>query len=104
MSASKNGTAAARAMSSPYAGSLSTASSTCHPSGSSGHSAALQLIDEAAFLNMLSIERKRSDRSGRRFVLVLLHTEELLDNKHLFQDFLHELDRIDPGNGHKGLV
>ena len=26
---------------------------------------------------MLSIERKRSDRSGRRFVLVLLHTEEL---------------------------
>jgi len=53
-----------------------------------------QLIDQAAFLNLLCLERKRSDRSGRRFVLMLLHTGELLSdpqNKHAFQDFVREL-------------
>jgi lipopolysaccharide/colanic/teichoic acid biosynthesis glycosyltransferase len=97
MSASKNGTGAAPGMSSPGAspaGSWSSGCPVCCPSGSSGSYAVRQLIDQAAFLQLLCLERKRSDRSGRRFVLMLLHTGELLSNTHnihAFQDFVREL-------------
>lgn len=96
MSASKNGTAAAPAMSSStksFAGSLSIDRSAGCPSDSPENHAVRRLIDEAAFLQMLCIERKRSDRSGRRFVLMLLHTEKLLNDSHdnnAFQNFLRE--------------
>ncbi len=41
-----------------------------HPKG--------EILDRADFLRMLYLERKRTERSGRRFVLMLLASEELL--------------------------
>lgn len=38
----------------------------------------LSLVPEDMFRRVLSIERKRSERSGQRFVLMLVHTGELL--------------------------
>ena len=96
MSASKNGTGAIPEMSSSGVSSAGSRSSSSvrYPFGSSGNYAVRQLIDQEAFLQLLCLERKRSDRSGRRFVLMLLHTGELLsntNNKLAFQNFLREL-------------
>ena len=41
----------------------------------------LTLVSEDMFRNVLSLERKRSERSRQRFVLMLLHTGELLQGK-----------------------
>jgi exopolysaccharide biosynthesis polyprenyl glycosylphosphotransferase len=40
------------------------------------------LLPEAVFLRALSLERKRAERSGRRFVLMLLEPGGALDNGH----------------------
>jgi lipopolysaccharide/colanic/teichoic acid biosynthesis glycosyltransferase len=40
--------------------------------------ASLAVLDEAMFHRMLSLERKRTERSGRRFVLMLLDSSALL--------------------------
>src|SRR5262245_43122716 len=41
-----------------------------------------QVFDEKTFLRMLYLERKRAERSSRRFVLMLLETESLLKAGH----------------------
>lgn len=45
---------------------------------SSGGSIADDILDESSFLKMLRLERKRTERSGRRFVLMLLESGALL--------------------------
>jgi lipopolysaccharide/colanic/teichoic acid biosynthesis glycosyltransferase len=50
-------------------------------------------LAEAQFLRMLYLERKRTERSGRRFVLMLLKSDNLLRaaNKQVFETLLHTL-------------
>jgi exopolysaccharide biosynthesis polyprenyl glycosylphosphotransferase len=42
-----------------------------------GKSSSTEMLSEAAFLRMLALERKRSERSHRRFVLMLLHVVKI---------------------------
>jgi lipopolysaccharide/colanic/teichoic acid biosynthesis glycosyltransferase len=37
------------------------------------------LLPETIFRKLLSVERRRSERSGRRFILMLMHTQNVLD-------------------------
>jgi lipopolysaccharide/colanic/teichoic acid biosynthesis glycosyltransferase len=55
----------------------STAGSTDVYVGRAGDGT-LTLVSEDMFMKVLSLERKRSERSGQRFVLMLLHARQLL--------------------------
>lgn len=46
--------------------------------GSSSAPPGLEILSEAAFTKRLCLERKRTERSGRRFVLMLLEASKLL--------------------------
>ena len=52
-----------------------------------------ELLDEKTFTKMLCLERKRTERSGRRFVLMLLESSALLrtNSRHAFEAFVHTL-------------
>lgn len=43
-----------------------------------GVAGSLEVIGQSAFLKMLALERKRADRSSRRFLLMLLESQKLL--------------------------
>ena len=50
-----------------------------HGDAGRGEDSGLTLVPEDMFTKVLSIERKRSERSRQRFVLMLVHTGELLE-------------------------
>jgi lipopolysaccharide/colanic/teichoic acid biosynthesis glycosyltransferase len=55
-----------------------------------------ELLDESTFTRMLCLERKRTERSGRRFVLMLLESISLLksaDNNRTFKTFVDKLSQ-----------
>ena len=59
-----------------------------------GRSIGALCLDDAAFARLLRLERKRTDRSGRRFILMLLDLGRLLqyrDNTKAFTDFTDTL-------------
>lgn len=62
--------------------------------GDLGRSPAAEVLDEKAFTRMLCLERKRTERSGRRFVLMLLESRRLLkagSNRDGFEQFTDKL-------------
>ena len=50
-----------------------------HGDAGRGEDSGLKLVPEDSFTKVLSIERKRSERSRQRFVLMLMHISELLE-------------------------
>jgi lipopolysaccharide/colanic/teichoic acid biosynthesis glycosyltransferase len=55
--------------------------SPAHRDGSGGKNCAVTLAPEEMFRRVLSLERKRSERSRQHFVLMLLHTGKLLQTE-----------------------
>lgn len=58
------------------------------------HSLGAEILDEGTFSRMLCLERKRVERSGRRFVLMLLEWERLIrlrQDAHVREQVLHAL-------------
>src|SRR4249919_860991 len=50
--------------------------------GSPSDSFGSEILDQKSFTRMLSLERKRTERSGRRFVLMLLEWRDLVRPQH----------------------
>jgi len=90
--------AAAKAASS-HSASTSNGTINSHSNTSSGHPSGGSVggtvcLDEAAFARLLGLERKRTDRSARRFILMLLDLGPLLqykDNAKAFTEFTDTL-------------
>jgi exopolysaccharide biosynthesis polyprenyl glycosylphosphotransferase len=80
MSSPQNGTAAKRAMSNPVSTGigLNTQSGTTATVGPLDDSLGAEILDQKNFTRMLCLERKRTERSGRRFVLMLLESSALV--------------------------
>ncbi|MGJ5813878.1 sugar transferase [Paludibaculum fermentans] len=55
----------------------------------------LDLMDEEPFLKVLNIEQKRTERSGRRFVLLLMQCAELISAGNPRKSLQHILDNLD---------
>jgi exopolysaccharide biosynthesis polyprenyl glycosylphosphotransferase len=55
-----------------------------------------EILSEATFARTLRLERRRTERSGRRFILMLIESNSLLrraDDQSPFQGFLHSLSQ-----------
>jgi lipopolysaccharide/colanic/teichoic acid biosynthesis glycosyltransferase len=96
VSLSHNGIAAKRTVKEPVSTTNGTMQSRFVTENGEGLNGSLrsELLNEKSLTRLLSLERKRSDRSGRRFILLLLDVGELLKSKHNVQPFYSFVDAL----------
>lgn len=96
MSLQQNGTATKRALNEPVSAMHGAIQFRLIPDGIafSNESLKPEVVREKAFVRLLCLERKRSDRSGRRFILMLLDVCGLLRREHNAQAFSTFIDTL----------